>query len=571
MSRFRQLTCAAVTLALAFSASAVPASVVSVPDDYLTVQGAIDSTTADTIRVATGEYPEDVTVHRDVVLLARELTGPYVLGYSYPRLRSFHASSDDGGWTVGHIRLIGFHVRGPATFVHDGSSNSAITFEMCRLDAGLTAAHSGNPFAHVRVRGCLVFGASTVHFYYPDLQHNAFLGGGLSVSGNGGVVVQGNYIEGPGDIGLRICCSDGVPLAEENVVRGFRVGIAVPNGATLARNTVTNCSEDGIQAAILHGIVRVGDNIVRSCAGDGIEILGDMTSAQVVGNTVDSVGGVGIKALAGVPGPHFVRNNTVRTTGDHGIWVGFTGAVSNNLVLGAGGDGIRTLTDFADSNVVGRSGSAGIRSGGVRLLGNTVFLNMSSGLVISSGSGTAVENNISYGNLGYGLDATASTAPALACNDWFSNAAGATAGVTPGASDLAADPRFCDLPANEVSLAATSPLLSAGACGLIGARGLGCASQVVAVGTPSVARFSVNPVPARGAVQLSWEADDAPSRLEVFDVTGSRRFDVELPGGAGEFRWDATDRAGQLVPTGVYFVRRTCRDRVEGARVVIQR
>lgn len=391
------------------------------------------------------------------------------------------------------------------------------------------------------------------------------------MAGNGTVVVKGNYIEGPGAVGLQICCNEGVPVAYDNVVRGFDVGIRASDGGTVSGNTVTNCSGNGIEGTRpTSGLMRVWSNVVRSCGGHGIRVYGSTTSADVYGNTVDSVGACGIR-LESFTG--FARANTVRVTGSHGIQADGAGAVSANTVLRATGDGIRAPGASADSNVVGRCGGAGIRTAGGSLRQNTAYLNFGAGFVLDGGTGNVVNRNIAFGNAGPGLDASAATTPVLGCDDWFSNIGGATLGVAPGFTDLAVDPKFCSLAIDDARLAATSPLLAAPGCGLIGARGLGCATPTTAVETTAPLRraFEARPSPSRGNVRLSWNAGPGAASLEIFDVNGARRFRVDLPAGAGEFRWNAADDAGLPLPSGVYFARLWRAEGEETTRIVLQR
>lgn len=65
----RPLGVLAAVLALLAAARSHASSTV-VPDNFLTVQGAVDSTVVDSIYVREGEYAEDVAVHRDVIIVS---------------------------------------------------------------------------------------------------------------------------------------------------------------------------------------------------------------------------------------------------------------------------------------------------------------------------------------------------------------------------------------------------------------------------------------------------------------------------------------------------------------------
>ena len=261
-----------------------------------------------------------------------------------------------------------------------------------------------------------------------------------------------------------------------------------------------------------------------------------------------------------------ITNNVIHASGSHGIWGGSGWTVSGNTVLSAGGDGIRA-NGSVESNVVGRSGGSGIVAPEARH--NTVYLNGGSGLQLS---GAESSNNISYGNGGYGLLWTGTGTPLVSCNDWYGNIQGATSGVSAGASDLTVNPLFCNLPADNVSLASTSALLAPAECGLIGALGQGC---TVAAGVPAAAgearRFTVQPNPARGGVDFRWEPSSVPSSVDVFDVAGRLRYHADVPAGVGALGWSGGDAGDHALPGGLYFVRRVSGPTQEHTRVVLAR
>ena len=557
---------AAVVALLVCRAAVSSASYTIVPDQTPTIQAAVDGG-ADTIFVHEGEYAENVSIERSVLLMSYPKQAGPIVGYEYPRIQGMSIAANDGAV----VRVTGFHVRGPVGFMANGGGLPEVTFEGCRMDAGFSAAGS-NSFASVRLRGNVVMGGVVVTSkYYPTIVHNAVIGGGVSVSGNGTVIVEGNFVEGPGNIGISICCSDGIPLAYDNVVRGFVTGIRATDGGRVVKNRVTACSGDGIQlAGSTTQTIWAIDNVVRACGGYGIRASG-AGSPFVFMNTVDSTAQAGIRSEGGPSTPAIVRNNTVRYAFSTGIWVSGGLAVSSNVVLHAAADGILTATDAADSNVVGRSGAGGVVTTGSEVRQNTSYLNGGAGIVLAGGSGTAVDHNLGFGNGAAGINANGAPSAVLGCNDWYSNSAGSTEGIAPGATDLSIDPQFCDVTGDNVTLAATSPILAAPGCGRIGARGLGCTSPTSVETSPGPHAFSARPVPAQGAVRLSWAPGAGASTIEVFDLQGARRFHVELAAGSSEYRWNAVDDAGLLVPSGIYFVRHTTGGRAEAARIVIHR
>jgi len=210
-----------------------------------------------------------------------------------------------------------------------------------------------------------------------------------------------------------------------------------------------------------------------------------------------------------------------------GMWAEQRVVAEENVILSCGGNGMTVRAGNAqiDRNVVGRCGGNGIEAtttgiygigSGVR--GNTCYLNSGSGFVLAlSGAADAIDHNLGHGNGRHGLELVADRPVTLGCDDWFANTAGALQGVEAAATDLAVDPRFCDLPEDDVHLAADSPLASPAGCGLVGALGIGCQVTAVLVG-----RFSASRVPA-GMVVIGWRVSGAlASPLRVGRAAGAR-------------------------------------------------
>ena len=245
--------------------------------------------------------------------------------------------------------------------------------------------------------------------------------------------------------------------------------------------------------------------------------------------------------------------------------------VERNLFQACGSGGLSISTyDYArvDSNVVGRCGGAGFDVNAGSVQNCTSYLNQGAGFVYRGQAG--VSGNVAFGNATYGL--VCSGAPhVLGCNDWFANTSGAVSGTSPGSSDVSIDPLFCDLAHDNLHLSAESPLLSLGACGLIGALGQGC---LVAVGVApeqelGIHAFTVSPNPNRGEVQFAWAGAARPEWVDVYDVTGARRWGVAVEPGASTLAWRVTDSAGRRLPAGVYYARLTGRSMSASTRFVL--
>lgn len=261
--------------------------------------------------------------------------------------------------------------------------------------------------------------------------------------------------------------------------------------------------------------------------------------------------------------------------------------VIGNLVLRAAQNGILVApqgtpccTGVIISNIVGQSGAGGIVS--LRpawVLQNTSFENTGAGYEVHGGpqysEKSRIENNIAADNTGFGLRWVAGVSPPAdptpGCNDWFANAAGASFGISPGPTDLAVGPLYCNLPADSVSLASASPLLNPPGCGLIGARGQGCVSPASVPSSPVGLQFSVMPTPSTGQLRFSLPAGQHASQIEVFDVSGGRRWSTTVPAGNTRAEWDGTDGKGHRLPAGTYYARLRDTGGASIARIVILR
>jgi hypothetical protein len=452
-------------LALALLCTALAggtALAVHVPGDYPTIQAALDAGETQVV-VEAGTYPESLLVTHEVELVRDAAGGgdPTAL----PQVAGMHISFDTETWPR-RVYVRGFHFTGPVTEVDIPGYNET-AFEACRFDAGYVKDGYGHGIADsLGIRFCHIEGGVDALSYTALINDNTVVGGGIRVysSGGGGVIVRNNLISGAPEWGIEMrgCCVRHV--ASGNTIRDSQNGITSWEYGHYDHNLVEDCRG----TAYYGPRSDIHDNVARRCGGHGIDAGGPGTTIER--NTVDSVGLCGIHVLGFAES---VRGNKVNRSADHGIWLEVAFGVAGNLVLNAGGDGIRSH-DAVDSNVVGRCAGAGIVAASAQH--NTSYLNGGAGFEIAVGEdGTAsISHNIACWNMGPGLLWSGTGTPVLGCNDWFDNAGGAVSGTDVGVSDMSLDPLFCDLPADSVSLRADSPLLDAPACGLIGARGEGC-------------------------------------------------------------------------------------------------
>jgi parallel beta-helix repeat protein len=560
----RELSWIPTLVLLAALTSPSAALTVIVPDDHPTIQAAMDAG-ADVIQVRGGLVPERLTLQREVTIEPGPAP-PYLWSWApMPMVQSLevHPESEgqfSPGFTVRGVRFLG-EVRLRAT--------QGYLFESCRFDSGLTDTMSSNVAGHyVSIRNCMIVGGvrapGAVQFV-----GNTVIGGTANISSDGSHDISHNYITGSASAGLELGLYD--------------------SGGPVSRNTIRNVG-DGILLRVSNWETRVQHNDISSCRGDGIVYLpeseGTYVRATCDSNLIQDCAGAGI-AMRGAS-EEFRRfahlsGNTIRGTGQDGVHLEATFAypVRGNTIFDAGGDGfsVEHVAQF-EGNVIGRCGGAGLRvlEATESIVGNTFFLNGGAGMDLGGiYEGSEITHNLCAFNFGPGMRVDGEPhlgygTPDFSCNNWFANAGGAVVGAEVDSTNLSVHPLFCDLNAGDVHLSASSPLLAAGNCGLIGALGQGCGgiASVEHAPTGVDAGFRAWPVPSRGAVAFSLPASTEPTEIEVFDVTGARRWQSAIPGGVAAAHWDRREGSGGTAPPGVYVARLSrAGAEVARARVVI--
>lgn len=563
----------------------VAAATVVVPGDYATIQGAIDSSTADVVQIKDGDYAERLVVGRSVTLEPRASESS-ASPESFPSVLGLSLSS---GSSPMSLTCLGIRFRGAVVLSPPPVPN--VSWQSCRFDSGLIVASSST--AVLRLGNCVVLGGAALNGMSVRIRQCVFIGG-LTVSAEGLYDVRGNYVAGPAAVGIQATSYDAGGTIEDNLIVGTQDGLVSTSSTSsfpsISRNEVRDCSGTAYRVSGGNGPVgplRIVDNRAHNCGGNGIEVSARGSSIHVAGNLIDSVGGQGILLPTFPALSVALVSNTVIHAGKCGIassgmpsYEGAPLTVSDNRVIDAGADGLRVVApSLLERNVVGRCAGAGIVvdtarvSGGMVVRSNTVYLNTGSGLRLHGSVADSVHRNIASANSSYGLEWTSAVQPAVFCNDWYGNSLSPTLGVSLGATDLQLSPLFCDLPRDVVTLSAVSALADAPGCGLIGALGMGCSYPAVVEEGPALQRRGLNvmPQPSRGVVRFAWRELSQPTSLEIYDVAGARHWRSDVAPGQQEFCWSGTDRSGRPLPAGVYFVRLVGPSLDEKQRLVLVR
>jgi Right handed beta helix region/FlgD Ig-like domain len=532
-------------ICLTFIAANAWGSTILVPDDYLTIQGAVDAAVSgDIVQIAAGTYSDPVHLPGDgdttkccVVLK----TGVSLLGAG-----------------MGQTIIDGGHAgRG----IHCGDADSLTISQ-------LTVTNS---FAEMVGPGILVVGCS------PKIHHvaaNFNFDGGIACSQGANPEItycemNNNEAKAGGGIHVDLGCEPLIAFCEiNNNEAPFAAGCRVRGDAEFA-----HCIIDGNHTTAPTGGgaggVLVIDNAVptfRFCTisnnnatgqGGGIAFEGDETGGFMYNCLIkDNVGASYSESEAKGGGVSVTANAYPRfydtvITGNYtdavwsdggGVYIEYAQILMQNCTLynnytnaldnEAGNMGMKTST-FTETNMV---------------IESTIIAASQAGMgVVVTGGGDA---------------------PIFNCVDVFGNTGGDALDGTTGVNNFSLDPMFCDAPNGNFEVDALSPCApgnhpdGAGVCGdgLIGAKGAGCGQ---AVDEPTLGKslvlFGNTPNPFRNGTVISFALPEAKQiSLEVFDMTGRQVVQLHdglLDAGEHAISWNGNTAGGETASSGVYFYR----------------
>jgi len=443
------------------------ASAVIVPDDYPTVQQAIDSG-ADTVLVREGTYPERPLADRQLVLMG-------IGGRKRPRLDGLDLNNGHNIYSSFHVNVsrIDFTGRVEHTTIFDYPRLLRFNFSECSLYGGFYQVFAGDPYdvEELTFRNCRMSGQSYAQAARVTMEADTVTSGGVAWDTDEIASILDCWFGGGRGAAIELLRGTTISGATaRNRIENHEVGISArhgPDSYVFEDNRITNC-DIGIALAT-QAYVDVRRNVIKDCQ---------------IGLTI-------------TPGEsNRITDNIILRSGDYGMYIGS----ARNI--------------FIEGNVVGHCGSAGIHlelqvDPVVRR--NTVFRNVGCGIeMIDHYSGSiTVESNIGFENQAWGFAIPAQYIATLGCNDWFGNGLGSVSGVAEHPTDLNVDPLFCNVDSADVRLSSSSPLLGVPGCGPIGALGVGCG-----VTATLLRRFAAERV--QDGIRVLWEVADGATASEVW-------------------------------------------------------
>lgn len=336
---------------------------------------------------------------------------------------------------------------------------------------------------------------------------------------------------------------------------------------------------------------------VVSCTSNGLDV-GPLSRSGIYNCLIDGSGGAGAVVRQEVPATGgsddglsiFVTISTFRNNRGDGLVLRDTAATAHESVVndlpgpdfwirgctfsGNGGRGLEVST--ADWSVEGCTALANGSDGFAwstsapgmpsELSSNTSVFNRGDGYRATrptrlGDSLQFIQNNLAAMNAGAGFRMPSVPFGSLARNDSWGNYLAPYLGAWGSLdSNLAVNPRFCDLPAGVTGLGLEqgSPCGPSGVYGLIGARPEECPNTLaVGSGAPSALAFAVRPSIARGLAEFVPPATGGEGVVELHDLAGRVVWRAPLGPATSVVRWHGEGESGR-VRAGLYWARFTC-------------
>ena len=393
--------CMAFVLLGAFAGvSVASARMIYVPDDYTTIQGAVDNATdGDTIIVKDGSFHENIKVDKPLTLRSENGSKNCIIqAATYDD--AFHVTAD-------YVNIYGFIIEGGTYGIHlDNAKN-------CNI-ANNNISNNGNEGIHLEDSSNNIIMGNSISdndygIYLWRSSNNVIIGNSIS-DNRGGIFL---WFSSSNNITGNTMTNDGVSIygyelwhwnthtIENNTVNGKplyyfkdKVGGKVPEDAgqvilanctgMLVENLNIRNTDVGIKIGFSSQNTIKNNNISNN--GDGIYLY-ESSNNILANNTVSSNNIYGI--YLDDSSNNILANNIISLNGDNGIDLSDSGGnqISNNTISSNNGDGIN-LWD----------------SGGNQISNNIISLNGDNGIYLDQSNGNQIYNNTISSNNGDGIN-----------------------------------------------------------------------------------------------------------------------------------------------------------------------
>jgi parallel beta-helix repeat protein len=389
-------------------------------------KGALVATAGQTVQVASGTYPELVTVSNSgtagspIVFTAAPGASVTVSGQANGFKLSGKSYVTIQGFTVANTTSYGFYV---------SSSSSNVTVSGNTVsDTASNGIYVTTLSSNVTVSGNTVSGADGVGIYVNTLSNVTVSGNTVSNTTSYGIynrsssstTISGNHVSGTQSHAIYVSPSSSNVTVDDNQVSGITgYGIYTngSTGVTVSDNTISDTSNYGLHVDSSSSVTVSGNDV--SGAGQravdlikyGIKLT-DTTSSLVSGNVSHDNSNDGIFLDATTNGVRVTGNEAFGNARGYaraapGIDVrGYNNTIDRNISHDNEDSGFQFYTGSHDNLVVdnlaygnGDHGIDDLGSTNQRIVSNTVYDNVAAGINLEgSSTGGTVENNIAVDN-----------------------------------------------------------------------------------------------------------------------------------------------------------------------------
>ena len=590
------------------------ATIISIPDDYPTIQEGIDaSSDGDTVLVQPGTYVENINFNGHNIVLGSLFLTTGDTTYIPATIIDGDESGSVARFTDGEnstAMISGFTLTNGRGGIYCNDSSPTISNNI------ITGNHSNSNGGGI---GC--FNSSS-----PDItkntisQNTANLTGGAIYCQGSDPFIHDNTIESntAGNAGGGICCSNSSPRIENNILvenhaeNDYGGGIACFTssnpaiiGNTISLNTANSegggicfySSNPSIESNIINGNIALGQ-------GGGIFAqVSEITARQneIYNNTGSDGGGISVRSSIAELRDNIIRENTAENGGgihcDNSDAIIIDNIITENTAHNGGGGvdnvgGIPALFGciISDNNagnygggisndmsspiiaycVITKNTATGA-GGGISnytysqaILVNCTFSNNSAdygGAIWNGGSTPTLVNCILWGDI---PDEHSGSESIIT----YSNIQGGWEGE----GNIDCDPLFCNPGDGDYYLAENSCCAGAGEYGEdIGAFGVGCEPTGITGEQLLPIEYSIHqnyPNPFNAMTVIRYSLPE-PSNviIAIYDVLGRRvetLIQEEKPAGYHQITWDASDHS-----SGMYFYRIQAGDHSETRKMLL--